>query len=118
MICKAVIYTLEVQTAKQIQLGDFKPVEAGPEVTFINGTPVQILKNPIPPLSEQKAPTVTKESIIAQLQEGNTAKKSYIVYINEVVRKILGIKPSLILKDLICISPVYTEYLIAYIRQI
>jgi hypothetical protein len=44
------------------------------------------------------------------------AKKGIVAFINKAIRKILGVKLALILKDLIYILPIYIEYLIIYIR--
>ena len=117
MIRVVVTNALEAQSAKRTRSGDFKPTEASADATFLNGAPVQVLKNPKPSLSNQKAPGVAKGPAQSQARDGEAAKKGTVAYINEAVRKTLGVKPALTLKDLIHVSPIYAKYLVAEERK-
>ena len=117
MIQEVVTNALEAHSTKRTRSGDFKPAEASSEATFLNGTPVQILKNPTPQPSNQKAPGVAKGPAQSQARDGEAAKKGTVAHINEAVRKTLGVKPALTLKDLIRVSPIYAKYLVAEGRK-
>lgn len=118
MIHEAVTFALEAHVAKRTRSGDFKPAEESQEATFLNGASVSILKNPALHTSDQKTPSAVKPATQPPAQDGDAAKKNTVTYINEAVRKTLGVKPALTLKDLIRVSPIYAECLVAYVRQI